>query len=56
MEEFDRTYPGYGFARNKGYGTVDHRAAILRLGFCPIHRRTFHARLPRDPVIAAEEE
>ena len=56
MEEFDRTYPGYGFARHKGYGTADHRAAILRLGFCPIHRRSFHAAPPRDPVIAAEQE
>lgn len=49
MEEFDRQYPGYGFAKHKGYGTADHRAAICRLGFCPIHRRSFHA----APVPAA---
>ena len=41
MVEQDRLYPGYGFARHKGYGTAQHRAAIARLGPCPIHRRTF---------------
>ena len=41
MVEQDRLYPGYGFARHKGYGTAQHRAAIARLGLCPIHRRTF---------------
>lgn len=34
-------YPGYGFCRNKGYGTVEHRQAILDLGPCVQHRRTF---------------
>jgi ribonuclease HII len=41
MHEFDLLYPGYGFARHKGYGTAAHREAIARLGPCPIHRRTF---------------
>ena len=41
MVELDEAYPGYGFARHKGYGTAQHRAAIARLGPCPIHRRTF---------------
>jgi ribonuclease HII len=41
MVEYDRQYPGYGFARHKGYGTREHREAIERLGFCPIHRRSF---------------
>ena len=41
MVELDAVYPGYGFARHKGYGTAQHRAAITRLGPCPIHRRTF---------------
>ena len=41
MVEQDRLYPGYGFARHKGYGTAQHREAIARLGPCPIHRRTF---------------
>jgi ribonuclease HII len=34
-------YPGYGFARHKGYGTRQHREALERLGVCPIHRRSF---------------
>jgi ribonuclease HII len=41
MVEYDRQYPGYGFAGHKGYGSVAHLAAIARLGPCPIHRRTF---------------
>lgn len=41
MEEFDRIYPGYGFASHKGYPTVTHREALLRLGPCPIHRRSY---------------
>jgi ribonuclease HII len=41
MREFDRVYPGYGFAEHKGYGTPQHLAAINALGPCPIHRRSF---------------
>jgi ribonuclease HII len=41
MREFDRLYPGYGFADHKGYGTPQHLTAIKALGPCPIHRRTF---------------
>ena len=41
MMEYDQTYPGYGFARHKGYGTKAHRAALVQLGPCPIHRRSF---------------
>ena len=41
MAEFDRHYPGYGFARHKGYGTALHAAALDRLGPCPLHRRSF---------------
>ena len=37
----DRLYPDYGFARNKGYGTAEHIAALKRLGPCPEHRRSF---------------
>jgi ribonuclease HII len=42
MEEYERLYPGYGFAAHKGYATGEHVAAIRRLGPCPIHRATFH--------------
>ena len=41
MLEYDREYPGYGFDRNKGYPTAEHREAIKTLGLSPIHRRTF---------------
>ncbi len=41
MAAYDEIYPGYGFARNKGYGTAEHIAALKRLGPCPIHRRSF---------------
>ena len=41
MEELDSVYPGYGFAKNKGYGTADHIAALRTLGPCEIHRRSF---------------
>ena len=41
MGEYDRLYPGYGFAGHKGYGTPQHLAAIQALGPCPIHRRSF---------------
>ena len=41
MEEYDRQYPVYGFAKHKGYGTAAHIAAIREHGPCPVHRRTF---------------
>ncbi|MDO8688468.1 MAG: ribonuclease HII [Dehalococcoidia bacterium] len=41
MVEADREYPGYGFARHKGYGTAEHMARIRELGLSPLHRRSF---------------
>jgi len=41
MIEQDAIYPEYGFARNKGYGSAEHIAAIRAYGPCPIHRRSF---------------
>ncbi len=41
MEDYDKTYPGYDFASNKGYGTKRHIEALKELGPCPIHRATF---------------
>lgn len=41
MVEYDKLYPGYDFASNKGYGSAKHIEAIKALGPCPIHRRTF---------------
>ena len=44
MIELDKEYPGYGFAKNKGYGTKEHLLALDTLGITPIHRKTY------DPV------
>jgi ribonuclease HII len=52
MREYDRQYPGYGFAEHKGYGTPQHLAAIQAMGACPIHRRSFS---PFRPVATALE-
>lgn len=41
MVEYDKIYPEYNFASNKGYGTADHIAALKKYGPCPIHRRSF---------------
>ena len=41
MEEYDKVYPGYEFAKNKGYGTKAHRDALKEIGPCEIHRKTF---------------
>jgi ribonuclease HII len=49
MCEYDVRYPGYGFARHKGYCTAEHFQAIARLGPSPIHRTSF------APVSAAAQ-
>ncbi|MFO2805884.1 ribonuclease HII [Legionella pneumophila serogroup 1] len=41
MIEFDKIYPGYGFAEHKGYATPVHKEALVRLGPCRIHRRSY---------------
>ncbi|MCA1297806.1 ribonuclease HII [Stappia indica] len=41
MTRMDAVWPGYGFARHKGYGTAAHSAALGKLGPCPLHRRSF---------------
>ncbi len=46
LRELDARYPGYGFAKHKGYGTAAHYEAILRLGLTPEHRRSFLKKLP----------
>lgn len=41
MEELDETYPAYGFAVHKGYGTKRHYEALTEFGPSPVHRMTF---------------
>ena len=41
MREMDAHWPGYGFARHKGYPVPEHFSALQRLGPCPQHRRSF---------------
>lgn len=57
LDAYARSVPGYGLARNKGYGTREHRRALRSRGLSPYHRRTFRpqARLPfdEDDTVAA---
>lgn len=41
MRELDEAYPGYGFAKHKGYSTVEHQQAIRQLGPCLVHRMSY---------------
>ena len=41
MVEYDKKFPEYGFAANKGYGTKEHIAALKKYGPSPIHRKSF---------------
>jgi len=54
MVEFDREYPGYGFAGHKGYGTGAHLAALKELGPCPIHRQSFSPVRDDQPGLFSE--
>lgn len=49
MIRLDRRFPGYGFARHKGYGTPEHRLALARLGPSPVHRMTWRPLRSIDP-------
>jgi len=44
MCELDSCYQGYGLGKHKGYGTQAHRSALERLGFSPIHRKSFQVK------------
>lgn len=46
MDAHHERWPQYGFARNRGYGTAAHLAALARHGPCPIHRRSFRGVSP----------
>ena len=42
MEKINNEYPEYGWSKNKGYPTSFHRAALLKYGITPYHRKSFH--------------
>lgn len=46
ITELDKKYPQYGWKKNKGYGTIDHRRAIHQFGLSPYHRKTFQCANP----------
>ncbi len=48
MTAYDTEYPGYGFARHKGYGTAEHQAALEKLGPCLIHRLSFRGVVKKE--------
>ena len=58
MAEADREYPQYGFGRHKGYATLEHLAALIMHGPCPLHRRTFNGVIVQQDLfsIIADEE
>ncbi len=51
MDAYDTLYPGYGLNRNKGYGTREHREALVRLGSTAIHRKSFRG-VKRESTVA----
>lgn len=60
MRDLDEEYPGYEFARHKGYGTAHHAEAIVREGVTPIHRKSFApikaALEPDDEGLTTDDE
>ncbi|MDR2075827.1 MAG: ribonuclease HII [Desulfovibrio sp.] len=56
MTRLDSFFPGYGFARHKGYGTRAHQDALARQGPCPLHRRTFRRVRPEQIPLLREED
>lgn len=56
MEAYEKVYPGYGFASNKGYGAAEHIEGIRKQGITPIHRKTFVKNfLPQDGDTATDK-
>jgi ribonuclease HII len=55
MRELDGVHPGYGLASHKGYGTPEHRRALVEFGPCALHRRSFAPVREVDPDAVVEE-
>ncbi len=45
MRKLSKRYPEYGWERNKGYGTKEHRQALLKIGPCKLHRKLFISKI-----------
>jgi len=56
MRECEARFPGYGFARHKGYGTRQHQAALDTYGPCAIHRRSFAPVLQLHLSVESDDE
>ena len=41
MLQAHEQFPAYSWYKNKGYGTLEHRKAIMELGYSPLHRKSF---------------
>jgi ribonuclease HII len=54
MNDLEQKFPGYGFAQHKGYGTEEHRDAVLKFGRCPQHRSVFLRKLLAGRVDPAQ--
>ena len=54
MRVLDAVHPGYGLASHKGYATPEHRRALVEIGPCPLHRRSFAPVREVDPDAVVE--
>ena len=54
MDDVDKLYPAYGFAKHKGYGTKQHMDALRKYGACPIHRQSFRPVALASPEVVNE--
>jgi ribonuclease HII len=54
MVQYDRQFPGYGFAEHKGYMTPRHMVALGQMGPCVLHRRSFAPVRANDPELFPE--
>ena len=48
MENYSKIYPMYRWEKNKGYGTGEHRKAIIKFGITRLHRKSFLVKLLRS--------
>jgi ribonuclease HII len=51
MQKLHAEFPVYGWNRNKGYGTADHRNAILEHGLCSYHRKSYNILPLQAPLL-----